>query len=658
MKIDEITISNFRQHRNITAKFPDGQKSLVLIRGLNGTGKTNFLKALTWGLTGTLGPREPKFIPSSLVSFSAISGAKESGEVEVSVEMAVSLGLAEKARIKRSVSLSKKGGDLFPNAQRLSVLTESKSKGWDSVGDPDLWLEANLPERFSHYFLFDGEQLENFFRASESKFVQDAVLQIAQIDHLDRMVGRLGNVESDLTAAVARSSRGDSNDDLESKFQNLEVKIAELKSSITELDENLVLAEAAQIESRAQFGEIREAQGEIRRREQLETDVDKAEARMETAQTQYFTWAARLAPMVLASKAIDSLSMKIEEARQNRELPPPYDPDALRELIAESKCVCGSDLSKGSEGREHIEHLIEDFSALSERGALLQQSERPLAVLKTRTAELVESAERIIGALADAPTEFSTKSKTLEILRQKMANHDDQQIAVISQAFDLATEAVAGTRARIAVLRNQLKTEEKEKADLEKLIDAAAKKDSKLGDLRTQVRFTREVQQAATGMLARLKDEVRETVSTKLNDQFQSMIWKKEAFRPVEIDEDYRVRVTNMQGFENRSGLSAGETACLAFAFSLTLSEVAGASYPMVVDSPLGRLSGDVKESVSEVLLKSLEGADDLNSRQLIMLMTDEEFDDQVETIFARQSPAIFEIQFDQSSSEATLKKV
>jgi DNA sulfur modification protein DndD len=133
------------------------------------------------------------------------------------------------------------------------------------------------------------------------------------------------------------------------------------------------------------------------------------------------------------------------------------------------------------------------------------------------------------------------------------------------------------------------------------------------------------------------------------------MIWKKNFFKPVEIDENYKVLVYNIAGIETRAHLSAGETACLAFAFSLTLSKVAGFSYPMVIDSPLGRLDDEVKEFVSGVLTKALNANIDESGNQILMLMTDSEYNDDVAGVLKSINPKVMEIVFDEKEIETRL---
>ena len=135
--------------------------------------------------------------------------------------------------------------------------------------------------------------------------------------------------------------------------------------------------------------------------------------------------------------------------------------------------------------------------------------------------------------------------------------------------------------------------------------------------------------------------------------------WKKNFFKPVQIDDDYRVLVSPKKfDVEWRNALSAGETACLAFAFSLTLSNVAGFSYPMVVDSPLGRLDSEVKEFVSSVLAKALQSEIDSEGKQILLLMTDSEYNADVADALAHMKPKVWEILFDEENAESRLGAV
>ena len=53
MRIERVSIKNFRQYKNVVFEFDKkGQCDLHIILGNNGIGKTNLLNAISWCLYG------------------------------------------------------------------------------------------------------------------------------------------------------------------------------------------------------------------------------------------------------------------------------------------------------------------------------------------------------------------------------------------------------------------------------------------------------------------------------------------------------------------------------------------------------------------------------------------------------------------------------
>ena len=241
MKISRITLDNFRQHRNLQLELDSSASSFTVIKGRNGAGKTNLLKAISWALTGKLAKDEAKFDVNSLVSISAAKEASNGDKIEVSVKLDLdlgTLGLAQLVRTARFVKTGTQAGDLAFSASELLVLTMAdKSKGFQKEPNPDLWIEKVFPERFSHYFLFDGEHLHRFFKDTEAAYVKRAVLEIANIDQLEKMVDHLANVNQQLVKETG-SVAGVKGEELRKDYESVEVKMNKLKSELVE-KENL-----------------------------------------------------------------------------------------------------------------------------------------------------------------------------------------------------------------------------------------------------------------------------------------------------------------------------------------------------------------------------------------------------------------------------------
>jgi DNA sulfur modification protein DndD len=265
---------------------------------------------------------------------------------------------------------------------------------------------------------------------------------------------------------------------------------------------------------------------------------------------------------------------------------------------------------------------------------------------------LQSTQERIKSALGDE----SKAMEELSVIKQKLSGHDDAQISFIAKKHDEARKALDSLLLQIGSLERQLEDQKEKLATVRKDIENEAASKEKSREALQRQRFAEATLNTARGMYENFSNQVREKVAEELNEEFQSMIWKKNFFKPVQIDEDYRVLVSPKKfDVEWRNALSAGETACLAFAFSLTLSNVAGFSYPMVVDSPLGKLDEEVKEFVSSVLAKALESEIDSEGKQILMLMTDSEYSSEVADAIAYMNPSVFEIIFDQDNAESRL---
>jgi DNA sulfur modification protein DndD len=661
MKITQISLENFRQHKKIEIELDTSRSSFTIIKGRNGSGKTNLLKAITWALTGKLAKDEIKFDPISLVSISSASAAKEGDILEVSVRLDLDLGSGKSAQIERVARFIKSGSgarDISHSSTELSVLTlEDKLKGYQKEPSPELWVEKVFPDRFSHYFLFDGEHLHRFFKDTEAVHVKRAVLEIANIDQLEKIVEHLSTVNQSLVKE-AGSVAGVKGEELRKIYEHHETKIQELEKDLQEknalkieLDEELTIA-------REKMGDIAAIQKDISLRNQLEKSAQSASDRAAEAKRELSAWAFKVGPAIMLSNQLQKLQDQIDAAREKRVLPPDYKPEALIELLKSGSCICGRGLEKDSDACTHVEKLLAEFSDLSEIGSVLSELQQPLQFLNGQIDSspntLRSTQERIKSALKDESEAMSQ----LSVIQQKLSTNDDSQVAFIANRHDDAKRALESVLKQVGSLGQQLQEQKERLESVRKEIETEAATKEKSRVALQRQRFAESTLSTAKKMYQDFSNQVRAKVAHDLNDEFQSMVWKKNFFKPIEIDEDYRVLVFNKQGAEIRSLLSAGETACLAFAFSLTLSDVAGFSYPMVVDSPLGRLDKEVKEFVSGVLAKALQSEEGSEGKQILMLMTDSEYNTEVADALAHMKPKVLEIVFDQDHSESKVVSV
>ena len=115
-------------------------------------------------------------------------------------------------------------------------------------------------------------------------------------------------------------------------------------------------------------------------------------------------------------------------------------------------------------------------------------------------------------------------------------------------------------------------------------------------------------------------DEMKAEIEKTTWDIFDSMIWKKQTFGRIEIDNSYDIVVYNTDGIEMTGSLSATEQMALAYAFTLAIHRASGKNCPLVIDSPLGRVSDDNRENMARALLEVSR------DKQIIMLFTPDEY--------------------------------
>ena len=77
---------------------------------------------------------------------------------------------------------------------------------------------------------------------------------------------------------------------------------------------------------------------------------------------------------------------------------------------------------------------------------------------------------------------------------------------------------------------------------------------------------------------------------------------------------------------------SATEAMALAYAFTLSVHQVSGKNCPLVIDSPLGRVSDENRVRMAKALLNIAK------EKQIIMLFTPDEFSKEVSDMYEKEA--------------------
>lgn len=659
MRIRKVSIKNYRQYRDIVLDLSDPRSDFVVVVGSNGTGKTNLLNAIIWALYGREDYYSRKMETSPLVNQSALQEASQGELLACSVSLEMDFKDGAEATISRIQDFRKEGNGTVPQAPRLQVIAmESPEKGFKSANNPEHWVERWIPSRLEPYFLFDGERLDDFFRHAEAQKVKNAVLEIAQIDLLARAVDHLEKVSARLYTNVSRQKGAEGTADLGTQLDAKHKRLGEVQADLERRQASVAAFEDSVRKLEARIGGIETVVADVQQRRQLQDHLAQIQQHLQESWGELFGWAARVAPAVLVADDLGVLGRRIDEARRDRRLPPPVAPTILRDLLDQTQCVCGRSLEPGTDAREHIEHLLEEYAHVGQVGTVLLSLEPSVRTLSGRLAETDSVAASTMRRIDDWEKRLRSTSEDLSVLEARLAGHEDAEVAQIQEELTKARTALAGEQRTIARLEVEKEGLQDEIAKVEKNLEALASREEKLKALIHEAQFSRHCLGVARDIYQSLTDEVRTTVAHTLDTEFKRMIWKRDFFEEVSIDDQYRVSVRNKLGFEILHDLAAGERECLALAFALALSEVAGYELPMVIDTPMGRLNPDVQAYVSQVLAESTKPDAGGGGHQLIMLMTETEYNKEVAAVLAARDPRVFRIDFDTNSAVSTLTEV
>lgn len=660
MKLRRLEIKNFRQYEALCLDMSDARSDMVLIVGSNGTGKTNLLNSIIWCLFGREEYYSRNMDASPMVNQRSFDAVGDGGVISVEVTISLEFANGMEVEVRRRQDFVKRG---MQSVQRgpseLAVLPlEEVSQGTKPEANPEHWLEKHVPRRLEPYFLFDGERLDNFFRHAEAKHIKEAVLQIAQIDLLGNLKAHLDKVSTSMYGAAARATGqtdlGDKAKELEDLQRQLEEAIAAFGDRRIQVDTCDEAVRAAE----AKWGDLKAVLVDVKRRKELEDAIKGIEQKLKEAWSELFNWAVKSGPPVLAYDAVSQFIGMVNDARTKRRIPPPVDPGTLRQLLEDHLCVCETSLAYGSPQRKAVEALLDEYEHVGEVGAELLRYEPGARSAAARAQASNDTVRVIMRRIDDFEGRLDDANKELAVLHSKLAGHVDTEVqqneAQLSRAKADLAEAnrdLWSAEHRVADVRDRIDRLERE---LEK-----AQKDAQSGNaLMVQAKFAKRCLRVAEGIYLELTDEVRTRVAQTLDDHFRRMLWKRESIAAVSIDGDYAVSVKNRRGYEILHDLAAGERECLALAFSLALSEVSGYELPMVIDTPMGRLNPDVQTFVAGVLAEHTKDPESVSNHQLIMLMTETEYNPDVAKVLAQRNPRVYKIRFDEAETTASLVEV
>jgi len=644
MIIESLELENYRQFREQKIVFALGEddRRITVIQGANGAGKTNILNAVTWCLYDEerhLGDADRGL---QLVNNVTLSDLELGQTCHVRVELVLRIKNNEKMIVTRMATFRKTRENEAEKVSRKFEVFYQENGDLKKAPDPELTVNQYLSKDIQEYFFFHCERLDDYFKGpSNTRLIRKEVFKISQLALFEDVFSHLKN----------------RNDEYSKELKNINPKAEHIKSLIDDRQAQLDVAKSNLEEYSDKANEAIELEKELdrklrdyptseeirdwqNRRDGLEKKADQLEQRIVELCEEHKDYLIKTAPLLVAYEAILFMQNNISIKDAEGLIPPPYRRSFLKELLNRGFCICHTDFSKNITAKKKVEEVFHGCDRVTdisdELSVELKNLETMKATVKSFHKEHIKYAKQINGMKKELE-EISIEEKKLT---EKLQNVDDEKIRRWEQELEIVkkkkTEMIEN-RARRKQRIEDLKTEI---GNLNKEYERELRKIHKHTELKKKLLFCSKAMGAATDIKDEIMDEIRNEIEELTRNQFFELIWKRENFKAVQISEDYDISVLDQNGVEAIGTLSDGERQVLALSFIAALNIISGFDAPIMIDTPLGRISKEPKANIAAKLPNYLKG------KQLTLLVTEEEFTGEVRNKMRRFVGKEYKIDF------------
>ena len=642
MWISRIALRNFKSYRNQVLEFPrpaDG-RNLVLIGGVNGYGKTTLLEAIYIGLYGEEAVSHRALDRAGLkargyghfLETALYKHALRNGDDRM--EVAIEITRPDKGCLRVTRKWFFSSGGKYDN-QRLTVETRGvEGLAWRPLAEemlPELLSIYAIPPWLAPFFFFDGEKIAVLADEDRTNWIASGLESLMGVV----MVKELREKLADYSTAKLRQSGGVD----EERVSEMGEQLARESARRTQIAETL-----ADLRTRFQqgIGERDRLTGVLRDLAQgsdarTVADVVEASARAGQEEDQY---RAELRKMMSTK-----LPLQLVRSQWN---------DALSEALAQEDALASWESFRDEQqprwlqfhdtffnsewisavchlpnARESLENTLSeaweslyfprpDGCADAAWHTYLQANERrQLAQMRQHIGVSSAALRGLVSKLEDATAEKWRLQQ--ERIRLEGADGTDRSAEIdrISTELNKVQHAMDGWSRQIESHQNQLNSLDGELPQLRATYERERKKLVEGHPERQAAQRAERVVGMIDELLPGLFKLKLAALSEAATRIFRDLHHKDQIAR-IEIQSDGKATLYSHEGSEITLPKSSGESQLFVLSLVGALAEVTGYKVPLIVDTPLARLSDEHCRKLLAYWAKD-------DSRQVILLSQDKE---------------------------------
>jgi DNA sulfur modification protein DndD len=657
MKFNKLTIENYKSFQFPTAiNFPQSSegKSIFLMGGMNGAGKTSVMEAINICLYGG----KPENIYKSI-------NRKElsKGNAFVSFELEMETDDFKTLMVHRSWSAGATDSPKFKDLEEKLVVVQDGKRV--SVQNKEMWqdyINATIPKGITQFFFFDGEKIQEIASDDHSEVRLQSSLEAALgIQYISRLSADVLYLKQEERKGFVEISDEDINfkeSELKKEQRKLQNKIQERDELNTELENFKNEKDDAQARFKAIFNLDPESSEIIKQKEkkriQLSNKSNQLDNQIKTLTEQFLPWA-------MAGSLFASVKNQIELERESQK----------QNTISENAVVLAKEIVEKIEFPEPITDKplsSEQKTKLEARVLLLLQqnqsqidihkilnlSDRDAAKVLNRIEEIEQSDVLQLTDLIKEKSELDFEIKSIETSLASAGSTESERelFAELQNIIESSQTQIGRLSVKISNINEEILMLETKIKDIELEISKLYEKHNFSKEKADFIQECDTIANLMNAYMVKLRKNKVLLLQEKTFEMYKMLSSKAGLIKDLEInDKTYEITIRDKSGHEvKKSGLSAGEKEVFALSLLWGLAQTSQLNLPIIIDTPLSRLDSIHRDNIVKHYFPNA-------ANQVIILSTDTEVDNNYFKNLEPNLTGAARLEFNQNNELTTVRE-
>jgi len=652
MRLERIILNNFKQYYGeqmieFSGSSSNDQSNVTVVYGENGRGKTTLYRSLLFGFYGDrlLEQDEYENNKESIMYLANLKALDEASTENQGIDVGVTIEfnhMNEVYRVNRYFKAIKKmdTGEIYedlPSVELTIIEKDGNTKYFDEANSEEIEniINSILDNRVKNYFLFDGERIEDLTKASnkQKENIRRGIKNLLKIDNLFLLKQALEENKKEINIDLKKISSGELKLNI-LKIEENESKIAEIKNEIKNKTKELTFAENQKEDIDHTLKKIEEHRPILDKILKLEDDIISLKQKQKSLNQTLVELTPSLS-VFLAKDLVEELIVDLEDKRVRGEVPSEIKTELIDKLLNEMSCICGRELSIGS---EEYENLL-DWKKKSNTQVYEKHAMKLFGDLKTTFSHVNYTTETIsdnLSNIAKVEEQLELYTNEYELLSKKEIQVSNKDMMKNFEYRESLSNEITKIRYQLNSLEEELVFAQKEREDLEKKQKSLNVENELQAQYQGKITLVTKSLNALNDIIQNFEKEVKSELEDKANEIFKHLIDHSGStnLKKIIVKENYTLDVLDWGGRPFLANISAGQRQIISLSFITALAEVAGGSsileIPLFMDTPFGRLSPDHRKNLVNYIPTI--------TPQWILLVTGSEFREEEEGKFLRDT--------------------